>query len=59
MTWQIPEPPIHERSPEAKRAYIQGFKAAAGMATRYEAEGTPMERLQQLADLMPEVADDE
>jgi hypothetical protein len=57
MAWQIPEQPITERTPEAKRAYVQGFKAATGMAVKYEAEGKPMADLQQLADLLPEVDD--
>lgn len=57
MTWVIPELPV-QRSPEAKRAYIQGFKAAAGLAVKYEGEDKSMAHLKQLADLMPGGIDD-
>lgn len=53
MGWKINELP-RERSPEVKRAYAEGFKAAIGMATEYSAEGKPLTTIQEIATFLIE-----
>ena len=55
MAWQV-NGESRRRTPGEQLSYIQGFKAATGMAVQYTAEGKPLDKVLAVSAMLEQCA---